>query len=289
MELMFNKNMKVYSGILDAINAYGHEYSYQFIDNSEYLKLIQNNLREANKVYIQEILFRCHMAAITTLFRNEKWMQGVKSAITTKNFFAFCASLRGLVESAADSKYCLIHVPGTLRDHFANFSSALQGTLGSGIIICDELENILIHYSHGKKQPKNSTMPKSHYAKHAQDYLQVLDDPESTDVRDLYSELCEVTHPAEKTVSIFVVRETESSQEYMINKYLDDYLINDLLNRHNKSFINIFQMSFNAALLSLYALNFFKDNRFYTPGMANVNMSKVPAFRELEASMNPSS
>jgi len=139
MDLLFYKNMTAYTGILDAINAYGHKYTYRFIDNSEFVKLIPNNLREANKIYVQELLFRSHIAAITTLFRNEKWMQGLRSAVECKNFFVFCASLRGLVESAADSKYSLIHVPGTLRDHFSPFYSALHGTFDSGLIICEPL------------------------------------------------------------------------------------------------------------------------------------------------------
>lgn len=285
MDSLFSKNMAAYADVLHTINAQGYKYSYRFIDDSEFIKLIPNNLREANKVYVQELLFRCHIAAITTLFRNEKWMQGMKSALEDNNFFAFCASLRGLVESAADSKYCLIHIPGTLRDHFTPFSSALQGTFDAGLVVCEQLEDKLIHYSHGKKQHKKSTKPKSHFAKTAQEYLKFLDHPDSTDVRDLYAELCEVTHPAEKTVSIFVTRESEISQDYIINKELDGYFIKDLLDRYNKSFVNVFQVSFNSALLSLYALNRFKDERFYTPGIDDVNMSKVSAFRKLEKSM----
>jgi hypothetical protein len=259
MESLFNKNMATFSGVLSAINAYGHKYSYCFIDNSEFELLILKNLREANRVYVQELLFRSHIAAITTLFRNEKWMQGVRSALEQNNYFSFSASLRGLVESAADSNYCLIHVPGTLRDHFSGFYSALKGTFDAGLIICEQLEDILIHYSHGKKQPKNSSAPSSHYAKSSQEYLHTLDDPNCTDVRDLYSELCEVTHPAERTVSMFLTPKSDGSQDYVINRDLDESLIKDLLKRHDRAFVNVFQMSFNAALLSLYALNHFRD------------------------------
>lgn len=285
MESLFDKNMMSFGGVLNAINAYGHDYSYQFMDTDEFAELIPKNLQEANKIYVQELLFRSHIAAITTLLRNEKWMQGLQSALKDNNYFMFAASLRGLVESAADSMYCLIQVPGTIRDHFIGFDSALKGKFNAGLIICEQLEEILIHYSHGKKQPKGSSAPDAHFAKSSQEYLRALDDPNCTDVRDLYSELCEVTHPAERTVSIFITRRSENSQDHVINRDLDEFFIKDLLERHNRAFINVFQMSFNAALLSLYALNNFQDKRFYTPGMADVNMSKVPAFRELEKSM----
>lgn len=286
MELSFFKNIKAFTDILDAINAFEHEYVYRFIDNSEYQDLIhQKHVREANKVYVEELLYRCHLAAITTLLRNEKWMQGIASSVQHNNYFVFSSSLRGLVEAAADSHYCLVHVPGTLRDHFLPFSSALQGKFDAGLIVCEKLEDVLIHYSHGKKQPKTPGAPVSHFAKPSQEYLRSLDDPNCTHVRDLYSELCEVTHPAGRSVAMFIVRESISSQDYRIRRDLGGTLIKDLLKRHDRAFVNVFQMSFNAALLSLHMLNRFEDRRFYTPGVAQVDLSGVPAFRELEDAM----
>jgi hypothetical protein len=286
VELSFFKNMKTFTDILDAINAFEHEYSYRFIDNSEYEELIhQKKVREANKVYVEELLYRCHIAAITTLFRNDKWVQGIVSALQHNNYFVFSSSLRGLVEAAADSHYCLVHVPGTLRDHFLPFSSALQGKFDAGLIVCEKLEDVLIHYSHGKKQPKTSGAPASHFAKPSQEYLRSLDDPNCIHVRDLYSELCEVTHPAGRSVAVFIARESLRSQDYRIRLDLGTTLIRDLLERHDRAFVNVFQMSFNAALLSLHMLNRFKDKRFHTPGMAEVDLSSVPAFHELEEAM----
>ena len=282
---MFIPHMQAYSKLLAAINSSPHDYRYRFMDEAEFCALIPKDIRAANAVYVQELLFRAHIAAITTLFRNEKWMLGIDSAFQHPNYYTFAAALRGLVESAADSHHCLIHVPGTLRDHCKPFYIALKGQFDAGVVCCHELEDILIHYSHGRKQPKASTAPASHFAKTSQEYLRSLDGSGCSVVRDLYAELCEITHPAERTVAIFVVRDSSASQDYVIAKDVDRELIADLLRRHASAFPNVFQMSFNAALLSLYALNRFDDPRFYTRGIEKIDMSNIPAFRELKSQM----
>ena len=261
------------------------KYVYEFLEIEEFTALFPKNLATANRVYTQELLFRAHIAALTTLFRNEKWMRGIDASLAQKNYFAFAASLRALVECAADSHYSLIHVPGTLRDHFVYFRSALQGSFTQGVLLCEDLENILIHYSHGRKQARSSTAPDSHFAKTSQEYLRSLDGDSCTHVRNLYAELCEVTHPAERTVSIFVARESETSKEYRIVRDMDMTFISDLVTQHDQAFTNVFQMSFNASLLTLYVLNYFGDSRFYTKGIEHVNMSKVPAFVEIQKTM----
>lgn len=284
---MLIPHIAAYERVLGVINAHPHEYRYEFIDNAKYASLLRKDIRAGNTIYVQELLFRAHIAAITTLYRNEKWILGINSALQSPNYFAFCACLRGLVECAADSHSCLIYVPGTLADNYRNFFSALKGRITAGVVCCRYLEDILIHYSHGKKQAKGASVPPSHIARQSQEYLQSLEDAGSTTVRNLYTELCEVTHPAERTVAAFVWRETVDSENYVIRKGLDSEFIADLVNRYASAFPNVFQMSFNAALLTLYALNRFDDSRFYTQGVESIELNDIPAFGEFQRRLHP--
>lgn len=277
--------MLAYSRVLAAIDSFPHDYRYRFMDESDFRALMLKDIRGGNRVYVQELLFRAHIAAITTLFRNQKWMTGIDLALQQPNYYTLGATLRGLVESAADSHHCLVNVPNTIGDHFKPWQRAVKGQFDNGIVDCQEFEDILIHYSHGAKQPKGSTAPSTHFAKTSQDYLRFLDGSTSTSVRDLYAELCEITHPAARTVAIYVVRPSVESEDYVISKDLDQHLIGDLLRRHAAGFSNVFQMSFNGALLSLYALNQFHDPRFFTRGMDKIDMRNIPAFRELKTKL----
>ena len=133
---MLTQFLTPYEKILAIINAHPHEYRYAFLDNAKFANLVRGDICAANAIYVQELLFRAHIAAITSLYRSEKWILGIRSGLENLNYFAFCACLRGFIEAAADSHSCLIHVPGTLADNFRDFSSALKGQFSAGVGAC---------------------------------------------------------------------------------------------------------------------------------------------------------
>src|SRR5262245_15787087 len=135
---MLFAHLKQYDEILGIVDLRSRDYRYQFLENSAFFALISKDLRAGNAAYVQELLFRAHIAGITTLLRNEKWIRGIELAVQHKNYFVFCACLRGLTESAADSYFSLQHVPGTLAKHFDVFKRALNGQFDVGAICCEE-------------------------------------------------------------------------------------------------------------------------------------------------------
>jgi hypothetical protein len=179
-------------------------------------------------------------------------------------------------------------VMATLAENFSSFERALKGEFSMGVLICQPLEDVLIHYSHGRKIPKGQVVDDSHHAKTMQKYLETLEESGSRQVRDLYSELCEITHPAAATVHFFGAMHPSKPDEFLFGEPDDMEFIVGLLKRHDAVFVPLFQKSFNAALLSLFLLNQFSDSRIFTPSMKNVDLSRVPAFAEIQTKMKAS-
>lgn len=275
------RKMEGFAQTVQIIHRYPYAQKYTFIDNARYVETLKKDVTAGNEIYCLELLFRAHIAAITTVLRNEKWIHGIDSALQESNFFAFSALLRGLVESAADSVSCLTYVPMTLAKNYRMLRAALRREVNHGIVCCEELEDILIHYSHARKQPKGAGIPQHYSAKTSQDYLRFLEGPPVGAVQNLYAELCEITHPTQRTVAIFITRDAADSEEYTLRNDLDSELVADLCARHDRAFSNVFEMSLNAALITLYVLNRFEDPRLFTRGIEDINLSKIDAFREV--------
>jgi hypothetical protein len=111
--------IKHYSGIIKTIHKYQDRYEYFFMDNEEFCGLMmKKQFAITNAIYTQEILFRSHIAAITTIIRNEKWINGIILGLDNSNYYVFSSSLRGLTEAAADSVYTLQLVPLTIAQNY---------------------------------------------------------------------------------------------------------------------------------------------------------------------------
>lgn len=50
-------------------------------------------------MYWLEIIERAHAVSITTVFRNQKWIEGIVVSYLNNNYYSFAANLRGLIES----------------------------------------------------------------------------------------------------------------------------------------------------------------------------------------------
>jgi len=286
--LAFTDNFKRFSHLSGLIEQELPEFSYPFVDYEKFVDLLVADTAAGNRIYVQELLFRAHWAALSAIFRNRRWMAGMNAALTSPNYFSFCACLRGLLESAADSHEALYTTMSTLAEHFGPFSQALAARVSDVIIACEPLENSLIHYSHGRRIGKNQNAPATHRAKTNQEYLAAFEDPGSRVLRDLYAELCEVTHPAAVTVHVFGKADSDDPNTIQFVNPDDRPFIVSLLRRHNDAFILLFQKSFNAAFLTLYILNRFNDARFFTPGANQIDFTKVPAFFEINQKISSS-
>jgi hypothetical protein len=284
----FVDNFRRFTELSDLIRRDLPVFTYRYMPEDEFRALFLSNVGAGNRVYAQELLFRAHWAALASIFRNRRWMNGIDAALKGKNFFSFCACLRGLLESAADSHEAMYASMATVAENFAAFRSALAGNFSEAVFCCEPLENILIHFTHGRRVARSEVVPPAHRAKTVQDYLANFEEAGERTLRDLYAELCEVTHPAAITVHLFGEADASDSNAIRFVDPNDMRFIASLLKRHDGSFVILFQKSFNAALLTLFVLNQFDDKRFYTPGAADVSFKKVPAFSEIEQKIRDS-
>jgi hypothetical protein len=250
------------------------------MDNEEYRTLITRDLAKGMQVYWSEILFRSHSAAASSILRSRKWIEGIQSAVRAKNSLAFAATLRGLIESAADTCTALLSVPSELAANHSQIRSALAGTAKRAFISLD-LENILIHYSHGRKVKKGHNAPQSHHTRQVRDYLQNLEKGQVKKVAECYSELCDLTHAGASSVGIWFV--AESPLEFRLEPQFQELFLETLLFRYEEMFVDLFAFAFNPALITLAVLNHFPVAECQTPALGTWDFSGIRQWRNIQS------
>lgn len=191
----------MYSNVVNKIEHKNYEYTDVAGYMNIYFKGLSNgDIRQSQKIYWQEILLRVHFAAVTSLIRAQKWLSGVILGRETKNLLVFCASLRGFLEATVDSYYSLESLPASLALNFKNINSALKGELNQSFVN-NELESKLIHFQFAKRGKKGSDAS-INIAHTNVEYIKSFD-LDNIGIKELYSELCELTHPAANSVNCF--------------------------------------------------------------------------------------
>src|SRR5688572_24238752 len=102
---------------------------YGFVDNDQWLDAAAIDPKAASAQYWLEMLFRSHMAAVSSLLRSHAWLQGMHRGIADRNVLVFAASMRGFAESASDTVDGLGSVAITLADNFRRIDSILEGRI----------------------------------------------------------------------------------------------------------------------------------------------------------------
>ena len=134
-------------------------YHYHFLSEADFEKMCSaqdlstEEAKDARAVeimyiYARELVYRAHYTALTSLRKMHRWIQGMLSATGEQNILAFVAAFRGLLECSADAADVLKVVPVTLAENHERFTKAIRRQ-ASDLWGCADLENALIHYSHG--------------------------------------------------------------------------------------------------------------------------------------------
>ncbi|EOU1139361.1 hypothetical protein C0L85_05430 [Clostridium perfringens] len=207
----------------DILNNIEHK-KYYYTDCESYMKLYVNDMNSRDmstsmQIYWKEILLRVHFTATTSIIRNQRWLSGVISGIENKNFMIFSSALRGFLESVTDSFYSLEEFTTALPLNYKNINKAVRGELNE-LMSTEKLENDLLHFQMAKKSKENMFILK---ALPATKYIEYFDKFNSTKTKELYSQLCEITHPASRSITCFT-EEIVVSDSY---SYLQTTLIND--------------------------------------------------------------
>lgn len=280
---MFGQVGNLYLEVIEKLPIAVFRKRYTFTDNDEFRKIMASDLPRGQKIYWYEILMRSHMTAATAILRSKRWINGIVSSAKTSNLLAFAATLRGLIESAADTHTALLNVPATLaRDH-SMITTALVGKADK-VFIVEELEDYLIHYSHARKTKKSEVVPDSHRAQQIRDYIAILEKGEAHRVVECYSQLCDLTHPGASSVWMWL--NAESDLEIELETRQEQAVINWFLTEYETLYADLFMFAFNMPIVTLAVLNYFPITEFHTPELKDWNLSDIRAWRNISKTLS---
>jgi hypothetical protein len=247
--------------------------------NTRYRFAAESDLSETSNddhqsVYWLEIMQRAHLGALASLLRAKRWVEGTLAGVAQPNLLATAAALRGLIEAAADTVHGIGGVPQTLASEHARIESALHGT-GSVILIAKELEDRLIHFLYARKLDGNElkSVPETHRALRTWQYNTIFEQAGVPNVKVLYSDLCQLTHPAAHSLGFAL---DVDERGYFLNVNNDGEMLEMLLQEYRPTLNELIPFAFNAGILTLAVLNHFSVQQFHTPEVAAWNLSKLP-------------
>lgn len=266
---VFGEAGVIYPPLVDTILAEATGTPYNFATLAEF-EALRHERRD--QVYWAEMLARAHWAATSHLVRHSHWFNGCQAlSIESPNFPAFCACLRSLIEAAADGFHSLNAVPGTLATHCNQISECLAGTSEVSVGSM-ELENALIHFLFARKVNRSECAPGSHKAETATTYIGTIDS-ERHAVRQMYSELCQIVHPAAQSLH-WLTRVDDPHWAVSIGS--DIGAIRDICSRYRETIEWVQQQSVNISIFILQVLNVFPLPGVHTHAVRDIRMSRIP-------------
>lgn len=272
---LFGRSGEIYPKILNDIVRDATGTTYNFMDIEQFKVL---TLGQRNKVYWEEILYRTHWAAVANSIRHLRWFDAcVIHATSQPNYLAFCATLRGLLESAADINYSLQAVPLSIATSAGSIIKALNGELVKSEIISTELEANLIHFLHARDTRGEKLVPPTHKAKTATKYLKSIDSVEFP-VNKMYSELCQVVHPGAPSLH-WLTQLGENG--WKVGKQDDIGNIHNLMNRYKNTISWIQQISGNITILICQVLNSFPRKQLHVESVRSCDMSELALHKKI--------
>ncbi|GAA0004710.1 hypothetical protein BDS110ZK4_60870 [Bradyrhizobium diazoefficiens] len=268
--------------LLPSIDVEASRQNYTFMDMDVFNDLIRQNPERAQAIYWREMTLRIHLACCASLLRHADWLDTLLLAIEHENFFGTLAACRGLLESAADTFYSLGAVPKTLAPNLALIRARIKEKPTDTIFLSKELEDALIHFSHGRKLRRNEAAEPVHAAKQMREYLDSLKRGGVSDVHDYYSELCSIAHPSAETVMLWFEAEKDGDQvvwRRSSDKHsarIDRFLLG--WRETNELVVTAGFMPALMSLRILHKLDFLPK----IPSLRLLPLEKMPAWKELE-------
>ena len=252
---------------------------YSFMDGDEYADLLRSDVSEGMRVYWSETLERAHLASVTAILRSRHWLSAVVSTQSDRNALAFAAVFRGLMESAADTTTALIGTPLTLAHYYPIIADGLSG-LATTVVTSPELEDELIHYSHGRhiKKSEQAGTPQSHRARSVHEYLTIFENLNANSVAQCYRYLCDLTHPGGPSVLMWLAPMDTKGSEFILSTDQDETIIGSFLEEYEMVVLDVLMFAFNAPVLVLNTLNYFPIQKLHTQELLNHDLDGLAAW-----------
>lgn len=283
IKILFGKNGISFIPIIKGVTSNLEAYEYEYLGKEEFDKLLRTNQTKAMNIYWREIIMRAHFSAVTTLLRSQQWLDGAILSYESNNYLSFTATFRGFLESAVDSFDALSGVPITLAENFEKIEEMITEKRNTtSMIIAEDLENTLIHFSHARKINKTDNFPDSHKAKTMRDYISSLESNGSNAIGDCYAELCQSTHPAGQSVYAFTETLDSKTEKFTLCQTRDKVNIENFCYKHNNIFDSLFQAQFNTSLLILRIINSFSIPEFETEPINKMKFDNIKQWNQIK-------
>ena len=281
MESVLNRQAMQFVQMVDDLALKRLTTRYSFMDVDEYADLLRSDVSEGMRVYWSETLERAHLASVTAILRSRHWLSAVFSAQSDRNALAFAAAFRGLMESAADTTTALRGIPLTLAHHYPIIADCLSG-LANAVVKSPELEDELIHYSHGRhiKKSERASTPRSHEARRMKEYLRVFETINANGVTQCYRYLCDLTHPGAPSVFMWLKAVDTKGSEVILSTEQDKATIGSFLELYETVVLDVLVFAFNAPALVLNTLNYFPIQKLHTQELRNHDLDGLAAWTE---------
>lgn len=207
-------------------------------------------LIELNAVTVTEVLLSAHLAATTSIIRSARWFEATWREHEAGNLLGWAACCRSLLEAIGDTIDGLLSAGLTLAETMPSLMKGLSG-FDEGLFNLEEIEDKLIHFSHGRKvgRTERATVPGTHVARQTAEYIALLETAGGP--AKLYAELCQIGHPARGSLSWMYVN-VEGG--FRVEADRDASAIAEIVARHRDELHLLPSLAFNPGLFVLRVL-----------------------------------
>lgn len=275
--LQFPESMRNMFKLINELKTKKVEWRYKFMSDEVYSSLTDQV--EAGRIYWEEMLTRAHIIALLSMFRTARWFESVENQ--GANYYGFCSSLRGLIESIADSYYTLQKFPLTIAVDF----EVIRKQIGKTSIVLtthEILENELLHFIQGTKFPGEMlrAVPKYYNAKKIIEYLAAISS--DTRVVQVYDHLCSIAHPAFESARILLFLHEGETIVCNDSLELEKQMVVKLLKETSGTLEEISRIYMNNILSTVSLLNDFGITSIDTEISGEAEFKKSEIWTEIE-------
>jgi hypothetical protein len=229
-----------------------------------------------------EILGRAYVAAAASLIRHEQWISASETCYQKHSYLGFCACIRGLLESTADSMYTLRYFAPTVAPVWNAVKKLLRGEQLDTLPRCDPtFEAALIHFAFAKNFKKGEEVPDAHKALQNRAYINVIREADSN-LESLYCALVELVHPAKASVDWMLLYEAQDTHWTVSFNSGEEasIAICDMLDTYRDPLFGLTSLACNYSLLTLKCLREMNLEEMNLSFMDEIDLNDLPAWRQ---------
>jgi len=265
---VFGDGYSVFSSICNEVSRDFGNYKFKIMKDANFQKVMARDFKKSQKIIWEELVYGSAYCSMISIMRSSYWIKGVLESYENRNLFTYSSSLRSLIECAGDSNHSLGRASYFWLQNITLIKNAIKGKSAENII-CEDLENLLIHFEHGgsvrnKGQLSEMELPIEYLSLRSADYIESASKVAGDDIQELYKLLCGFVHPSNLTVWSFI-EEEEKGAYYIYNNKDSSSEVLEVINKRYHTLICKILQHINMPLVILKTLmqaNVLRKNKF---------------------------